>query len=41
MKKIILQLIKDERLDIIASSDFTKTNDEVFIESNNDLLISF
>ena len=39
-KKIILQLIKDERLDIIASSDFTKTNDEVFIESNNDLLIS-
>ena len=39
-KKIIHQLIKDEREDIIASSDFSKTNDEVFIESNNDLLIS-
>jgi len=39
-KKIISQLIYDKRKNIIAASNLTKTNDEVFIDSNDNILVS-
>jgi 2-aminoethylphosphonate-pyruvate transaminase len=39
-KNIISELINDKRKNLIAASNLTKTNDEVFIDSNDNILVS-